>query len=180
MRPAAGAGDAGSPRPYAGAMTASVTSVIVAVILLTFAGLPVAGDGARSVALGLGLVVLSTGLTLLVSAVMYRAAPAATAPALAVLYLAKVTALGWWLLALGAPEWLRGTAFAVTVAAALVASWLLLAPVALRATAAVARQDAVPATAPTSPRPPGGDGATARAGGVDPCSEHPGGDHEHP
>lgn len=153
--------------------------MIVAVILLTFAGLPVAGNAARSVALGLGLVVLSTGLTLLLAAAMYRSAPAATAPALAVLYLAKVTAMGWWLLALGAPDWLRGTAFAVTVAAALVASWLLLAPIALRAAAAVARQEAVPAPGPTSPGPAGGDDTAARTGGPAPGPEYPGGQHEH-
>ena len=176
MRSRTGAAVPGSTRPYRGAVTASVTSVSLAVILLTFAALPLGGAAGRSVALGLGLVVLSTGLTLLVSAVLYRTAPAATAPALAVLYLAKITAMGWWLLALGAPGWLRTTPFAGTVAAALVASWLLLAPVALRATAAAAREDAVTARATA----PGPEGAAPSPGGPVAAAERRGGRHEHP
>ena len=51
---------------------------------------------------------------------MYRVAPAATAPALAALYLLKVLVLGWFLLFLGAPPWLAPRVFAVTVLVCLV------------------------------------------------------------
>lgn len=171
---------AGAPRVYAGATTASVALLSAAVILLTVTASPAVGATARSAALGLGLVCLSTGLTVLVSVLMYRAAPAATAPALAVLYLAKVTSMGWWLLARGAPQWLQATAFAVTVVAALVASWLVLAPLAARTSAAVARHEAARAPAGGPRRTPGEPGDVSPPGGPVPGSDEPGGDHGHP
>lgn len=87
----------------------------------------------RSALLGVGLVALSTGATVAVSVLMYRVAPAATAPALALLYLVKVVILGWVLLNAGAPSWLHPRGFALSVAAAVVASWCVVGPVAARA-----------------------------------------------
>lgn len=111
----------------------SVTSILLAVILITCAAMIGFDSLWRSIAVGVGLVTLSTGLTVFVSAFMYRVAPAATAPALAMLYLLKVVVMGWYLLSVGAPEWLHSLGFAITVAAGLVLSWLVLAPVAMRA-----------------------------------------------
>lgn len=111
----------------------SVTSILLAVILLTCSVMIAFDPLWRSIALGGALVMLSTGLTVFVSAFMYRVAPAATAPGLALLYLLKVVAMGWFLLSVGAPEWLHSLGFAITVAAGLILSWLVLAPVAMRA-----------------------------------------------
>lgn len=111
----------------------SVISIFLAVILITFAAAIGLDPLWRSIAVGVGLVTLSTGLTVFVSALMYRVAPAATAPALAMLYLLKVVVMGWYVLSVGAPEWLHSSGFAITVAAGLILSWLVLAPVAMRA-----------------------------------------------
>lgn len=117
----------------------SVTSIFLAVILITCAAVIDFDSLWRSIAVGAGLVMLSTGLTVFVSAFMYRLAPAATAPALALLYLLKIVIMGWYLLSVGAPEWLHSVGFAIAVAAGLVLSWLLLAPVAMRASTVLAR-----------------------------------------
>ncbi|RKQ36662.1 hypothetical protein [Kocuria tytonis] len=79
-------------------------------------------DTARSLLFGAGLVALSSAASVLVAAQMFRVAPAATAPALAALYLLKVLALGWLLLVPGPPGWLvpgafLGSALAVHVVA---------------------------------------------------------------
>mgnify|MGYP002653467218 CR=1 FL=1 len=66
------------------------------------------------------IIAVSSAATALVAAQMYRVAPAATAPALAALYLLKVLVLGWFLLFLGAPPWLAPRVFAVTVLVCLV------------------------------------------------------------
>lgn len=116
----------------------SVTSILLAVILLTCAAVIEFDPLWRSIAVGGGLVMLSTGLTVFMSALMYRVAPAATAPALALLYLLKVVVMGWYLIFVGAPEWLQTRGFAITVAAGLVVSWLGLAPVAMRASTVLA------------------------------------------
>ena len=118
----------------------SVISLILSVILLTCAAMIEFDALWRSITLGAGLVVLSTGLTVFVSVVMYRVAPAATAPALALLYLLKVVAMGWYLLSVGAPGWLHSAGFAITVAAGLMLSWLALAPVAARASSVLASE----------------------------------------
>lgn len=128
-----------------------VISVILSVILLTCAALVDYDAAWRSITLGVGLVVLSTGLTVLVSVLMYRVAPAATAPALALLYLLKVVFMGWFLLSVGAPEWLHSTAFAISVAVGLVLSWLALAPVALRASSVLASDYAAVVRAQEAP-----------------------------
>lgn len=118
----------------------SVTSVLLAVILITVSLVIPFDPVWRSVSVGSGLVILSTGLTVFVAAFMYRMAPAATAPALALLYLLKVVAMGWFLLSVGAPDWLHARGFAITVAVALMLSWLVLAPLAARASSALATE----------------------------------------
>lgn len=118
----------------------SVTSILLAVILITCAAALEFVPLWRSIAAGAGLVILSTGLTVFVSTLMYRIAPAATAPALALLYLVKVVVLGWYLLSVGSPEWLHSLGFAITVAAGLILSWLALAPMAMRASAVLAKE----------------------------------------
>ena len=118
----------------------SVTSVLLAVILITCAVALEFAPLWRSITAGAGLVILSTGPTVFVSTLMYRIAPAATAPALALLYLVKVVVLGWYLLSVGSPEWLHPLGFASTVAAGLILSWLALAPMAMRASAVLARE----------------------------------------
>lgn len=116
----------------------SVTSIFLAVILITCAAVIEFDPLWRSIVAGAGLVALSTGLTVFVSALMYRIAPAATAPALALLYLLKIAAMGWFLLSMGSPEWLHALGFAITVATGLMLSWLVLAPMAMRASAVLA------------------------------------------
>lgn len=117
-----------------------VTSSLLAVILITCAVAIEFDPLWRSIVAGAGLVVLSTGLTVFVSTLMYRIAPAATAPALTVLYLMKVVVMGWYLLFVGAPAWLHSLGFAITVAVGLTLSWLALAPLAMRASAVLARE----------------------------------------
>lgn len=118
----------------------SVTSIVLAVILITCTVAIEFAPLWRSIVAGIGLVVLSTGLTVFVSTLMYRIAPAATAPALALLYLVKVGIMGWYLLFVGSPEWLHTVGFAITVAAGLTLSWLVLAPLAMRASAVLAEE----------------------------------------
>ncbi|MBD2761103.1 hypothetical protein IEE91_05675 [Kocuria sp. cx-455] len=118
----------------------SVTAIFLAVILITCVAALEFAPPWRSIVAGVGLVALSTGLTVFVSTLMYRIAPAATAPALALLYLVKVVVMGWYLLSVGSPEWLHSLGFAITVAAGLTLSWLALAPMAMRASAVLARE----------------------------------------
>lgn len=90
------------------------------------------GDPVRSALFGVGLVAISSAATVLVSAQMFRGAPAATAPALAALYLLKVLALGWLLLVPGPPDWLAPGAFVTGALAALVTATAVSAVLARR------------------------------------------------
>lgn len=118
----------------------SVTSILLAVILTTCVAVIDVDPLWRSIGLGTGLVILSTGLTVFVTVLMYRLAPATTAPALALLYLLKVVVMGWYLLSVGAPDWLHSLGFAISIAAGLVLSWLVLAPIAMRASSVLASE----------------------------------------
>ena len=123
-----------APKPYGAAATTLGVGMFTAgaVLVGSAAGWEAPGL-VRSVLLGVGLVALSAGATVIVSLVMYRVAPAATAPALAALYLLKVVAMGWFLINVGAPSWLHPRGFAASAALTLVASWLGMGPVAGRA-----------------------------------------------
>lgn len=137
-------------------------AILLSVILLTYVAVIEFSSVWRSIAAGAAVVALSTGLTVFVSTLMFRIAPAATAPALALLYLVKVVVMGWYLLSVGAPPWLHSFGFALAVAVCLVLSWLVLAPIAMRASAVLAEeyqavvrsqeQQAAAETEPESPR----------------------------
>lgn len=123
------------PQSYGpGVRRSSLACLGLGALLVLVAGLGTS-DTLRSVVLGAGLVALSSSATVLVAAQMYRVAPAATAPALAALYLLKVLVLGWVLLVVGAPGWLASRAFAVTVLACLVLSTAVFALLVRRVTA---------------------------------------------
>lgn len=160
------------PESYgAGVRRTSLACLGLGVLLVLTAGLGIS-DMLRSVALGAGLVVLSSSATVLVAAQMYRMAPAATAPALAALYLLKVLVLGWVLLAVGAPGWLASRAFAVTVLAGLVLSTALFALLVRHVTAGM--------TDRPEPALSGADGGANRPlGGIPQIREATGGPHHH-
>ncbi|MDO4918581.1 hypothetical protein [Kocuria sp.] len=106
--------DAAHPGPASYGRGVRAASALV--LLLGAAGIVVAylgggGPGLRSVCLGAGLLAVSSAASALVSAQMFRVAPAATAPALAFLYLVKVLVLGWLLLVPGEPAWLEPAPF---------------------------------------------------------------------
>ena len=94
-----------------GVRTASSLALMVGAVLVWAAFGTGAPDGWRSAMFGAGLVGASSAASVLVSAHMFRVAPAATAPALAALYLLKVLALGWLLVVPTAPSWLVPGAF---------------------------------------------------------------------
>lgn len=94
-----------------GVRTASLLALVAGAVLVWAAFGTGAPDGWRSAMFGAGLVGASSAASVLVSAHMFRVAPAATAPALAALYLLKVLALGWLLVVPSAPSWLVPGAF---------------------------------------------------------------------
>lgn len=155
------------PESYgAGVRRTSLACLGLGVLLVLTAGLGIS-DMLRSVALGAGLVVLSSSATVLVAAQMYR-----MAPALAALYLLKVLVLGWVLLAVGAPGWLASRAFAVTVLAGLVLSTALFALLVRHVTAGM--------TDRPEPALSGADGGANRPlGGIPQIREATGGPHHH-
>ncbi|MFL0563043.1 hypothetical protein ACH0BM_06635 [Kocuria rhizophila] len=89
-----------------GARTWSAVALVAAALAVAAAFLLELPDGIRSAAFGAGLVTASSATTVLVAAQMFRVAPAATAPALAGLYLLKVLVAGGLLLTLAPPAWL--------------------------------------------------------------------------
>jgi len=143
--------DAAPGRPsYApGARAAAAGAMLLAVLLLVAAYRPGLGDGVRSACFGGGLVLLSAGATVLVAAQLFRTAPAATAPALAALYLIKVLAFGWLLLVPGTPPWLAPGTFLTAVLTVLAATTVGSAVLAHRVSMREARL--VAAAAPAAP-----------------------------
>ena len=103
-----------------GARTWSAVALAVAVLAVMGAFALEVPDGVRSAAFGAGLVTASSATTVLVSAHMFRVAPAATAPALAGLYLLKVLVAGGLLLTLAPPAWLVPSVFLVAALVGLV------------------------------------------------------------
>ena len=101
-----------------GVRAGAAAALLLGAVAVTASWLAPAPAAARSALLGSGLVVLSAAATALVSAQLFRSAPAATAPALAALYLLKVLALGWLLLGPGPPGWLAPGVFVLAAVAA--------------------------------------------------------------
>ncbi|RLY94662.1 hypothetical protein CWC38_07575 [Kocuria tytonicola] len=130
--PAPGA-DTGPAGGYGRGVRSTAAAALLAGAAMTgVAYLVECGDPVRSALFGVGLVALSSAATALVSAQMFRGAPAATAPALAALYLLKVLALGWLLLVPGPPDWLVPGAFVTGALVALVAATAVSAVLARR------------------------------------------------
>lgn len=121
-----------------GVVLASMGGVVVGTLLVAASYGVDAAPPLRSGGFGAGLVAVSTGATALVSALLYRAAPAATAPALAALYLVKVMVFGWLLLVPGAPPWLVPPAFVAAAVVTLVAAMVAFAVIARRVSARAA------------------------------------------